>query len=216
MRRFNRWGAKLVFLSSVAALACQSPATVLWDQSVDGSLSTNQSAPTPLTASLGINSVIGTVGQTSGVGNKQNWLALTIPAGLQLSSDVLESYVSTDQQGFTGFQDGSSFIGNPETTPSAYVGYTHFGTGATNGANPPTNLVGVDLLPLMANPAIAAGATGFTPPLPSGTYTFFIQQLGATTNYQFDYGVTAVPEPTSIGLLAIGAVGLLKRRRAGC
>jgi hypothetical protein len=207
-------GSKLVFMSAIAALPYLSRGSVLWNQSVNGSLSTSQSAPTPLTASLGINSVIGTVGQTAGVGNKENWLALTIPAGLELSSDVLESYVSTDAQGFTGFQDGSSFVGNPETTPSAYVGYTHFGTGATNGANPPTNLIGVDLLPLMANPADAVGAQGFTPPLPAGTYTFFIQQLGATTNYQFDYGVSAVPEPTSIGLIGIGAAGLLKRRRA--
>jgi hypothetical protein len=197
----------------VWALAASTQASILWDQSTDGSLSTNQSAPTPLTAVPGINSVIGIVGTTNGVGNKENWLALTIPTGYQLSSDVLESYVSTDMQGFTGFQDGSSFVGNPETTPGAYVGYTHFGTGATNGSLPATNLVGVDLLPLMANPAIAAGAQGFTPPLPAGTYTFFIQQLGATTNYQFDYGVTAVPEPASLSVMGIGGIALLGRRR---
>ena len=42
----------------------------------------------------------------------------------------------------------------------------------------------------MAIPPSAAGATGFTPPLGVGTYTFLIQQLGASTAYQFDFNVT--------------------------
>ncbi|HEY1923350.1 MAG TPA: PEP-CTERM sorting domain-containing protein, partial [Tepidisphaeraceae bacterium] len=155
-----------------------------------------------------VNSVIGTVGAT----DKQDWIALTIPAGFQLSSDVLESYSSTDAQGFSGVQAGSSFVGSVNN-PASYLGYTHFGTGAANGSLPATNLVGVDLLPLMGdNVNISAGSTGFTPPLPSGTYTFLIQQLGATTSYQFDYGVTSVPEPTTIGLIAGGALLALRRR----
>ena len=43
----------------------------------------------------------------------------------------------------------------------------------------------------MADPNFAPGATGFTPPLAAGTYTFLIQQGGfATTGYQFDMTVT--------------------------
>jgi hypothetical protein len=192
----------------LAFLSSSSRATVVWDESVSGDLSNNQAAPTAITLSSGINSVIGTVGGT----DKQDWIALTIPAGFQLSSDVLENYVSNDAQGFTGVQAGSSFVGSVNT-PGSYLGYSHFGTGATNGALPPTNLIGVDLLPLMGdNVNISAGSAGFTPPLPSGTYTFLIQQLGASTAYQFDYGVTAVPEPTSIGLLVGGAMLALRRR----
>ena len=166
-------------------------------------------SPTPITLSAGVNSVIGTV---TGGTDTQDWIALTVPAGFQLSSDVLESYQSTDSQGFTGVQAGSSFVGSVNSTAS-YLGYSHFGTGATNGALPPTDLVGVDLLPLMGNNVtISAGSAGFTPPLPSGTYTFLIQQLGAATAYQFDYGVTAVPEPTTAGLLLGGAMLALRRR----
>ena len=192
----------------IAVLASSSYGAVAWDESVSGDLSNNQATPTPLALSSGINSVIGTVGGT----DKQDWIALTIPAGFQLSSDVLEAYQSTDTQGFTGVQAGSSFVGSVNT-PGSYLGYSHFGNVVTNGSLPPANLIGVDLLPLMGdNVNVSAGSAGFTPPLPSGTYTFLIQQLGATTSYQFDYGVTSVPEPTTLGLLAGGAMLALRRR----
>jgi hypothetical protein len=57
---------------------------------------------------------------------------------------------------------------------------------------------------------VAAGASGFSDPLQAGTYTFLIQQLGATTNYQFDFDVTSVPEPATLGLAAL--VPLFLRR----
>jgi len=199
-----------IVLSVVALCASWSRATVIWNESTNGNLSNNQATPTPLTLLSGTDSIIGTVG----TGKTADWVALTVPAGLQLSSDVLESYVSTDAQGFTGFQAGSSFVGNPETTESAYVGYAHFGTGATNGSLPATNLVGTNLLPIMANPSLAAGSQGFTPPLAAGTYTFLIQQLGATTNFQFDFGVTSVPEPGSLCLIGLAGATMLRRRRA--
>ena len=128
-----------------------------------------------------------------------------------MTSYVNSKYVSTDDQGFTGFQFGSSFSGDVFTAGS-YAGYAHFGTGATNpDGSPPSSTVGVDLLPLMANPSFAPGATGFTPPLAAGTYTFLIQQGNpATTNYQFDMTVRSVPESgSSLCLLGIGCLATL-------
>jgi hypothetical protein len=61
----------------------------------------------------------------------------------------------------------------------------------------------------MANPADAPGASGFTPPLAAGTYTFLIQQLGASTTYEFDFNATATPEPASLCLIGLGGMGLL-------
>jgi len=196
-----------LLLCVVALCASWSRATVIWNESINGDLSNNQAAPTPLTLASGTNSVVGTT-----AAGDQDWLALTIPAGFQLSSDVLESYASTDSQGFTGVQAGSSFVGNPETTPSAYLGYAHFGTAASNGALGTTDLVGVNLLPIMGNTADASGSQGFTPPLGAGTYTFLIQQTGATTAYQFDFGVTSVPEPGSLCLVGLAATMALRRR----
>jgi hypothetical protein len=138
---------------------------------------------------------------------------VTVPTGDVLSGYTLDSYTSADAQGFTGFQTGSSFVGSAFSAGS-YEGYTHYGTGAANGTLPPTNVIGTNLLPLMADPTLASGSTGFTPPLAANTYTFLIQQLGATTNYQFDFTVAAAaPEPASLALLAVPALLLLKKRR---
>lgn len=163
---------------------------VVWDEGVNGALSANQNAPTALALAVGTNSVIGVVGG----GASNDFVAVTVPAGFELSGYVLAAYTSLDVQGFTGFTNGATFPGSIFSAGS-YRGYAHYGTGATNGALPPTNLVGQDLMPIMSNPALAAGSTGFTPPLAAGTYTFNIQQLGGTTNYQFDFVVTEAVAP---------------------
>jgi Dockerin type I domain len=162
-----------------------SQAATVWNESTNGDLSNNQSAPTAITLANGTDSVIGTVGG----GDLQDWVRVTIPAGFQLSTLVLHSYQSSDAQGFTGVQAGNAFVGDPENDPTSYLGYAHFGTGATNGSLPATNLVGTDLLPIMGNKTLAFGSKGFTPPLASGNYVFLIQQLGASTSYQFDFNV---------------------------
>ncbi len=183
-----------------------------WDESVNGSLSADPSAPTPLALTAGDNFVSGNVDGADG--SPQDWVAVTVPTGSVLSSYTLTAYNSTDSQGFTGFHAGSTFPGSP-FVPGSYTGYAHYGTGAMNPTTP-MSVVGMDLLPLMADPTVAAGATGFTDPLGPGTYTFLIQQLGASTNYTFDFGVSmasAAPEPGTIGVLGVVGMGALLRRR---
>lgn len=194
-----------VLLTGVA----RAEGATLWDESANGDLSNNQSVPNAFTLAIGSNAVIGSLGGT----DHQDWIALTVPTGMQLSAVVLGAYSSTDLQGFTGVQAGTNFVGNPGTA-APYLGYAHFGTGAANGALPATNLVGVDILPIMGNTTLAIGSQGFTPPLGSGTYTFLIQQTGsAATSYEFDYNV--IPEPASLALVSLGcgAILLLRRRR---
>ncbi|MCI0535330.1 MAG: hypothetical protein L0Z50_08880 [Verrucomicrobiales bacterium] len=164
---------------TAVALACatlitETKAATFWNESIDGDLSNDQSAPSPFTLASGVNSVIGTVGGP----DDRDWLTLTVPAGLQLSSVSPAAYSSTDDVAFTGVQSGTAFVGSP-TDAESYLGYAHFG---------PDN-VGVDILPNMGS---APGAQGFTPPLGSGSYVFLIQQLGAATSYQFDYNLTPV------------------------
>jgi hypothetical protein len=202
---------RLILCSAIVFAAASARGTVVWDESVNGSLSSSGSSPTAFTLAPGVSSVIGTVGGSA----SQDWINITVPAGDELSELVLGSYQSTDAQGFFGVQAGSAFVGST-TNPASYLGYTHFGTGAQNGALPPTNLVTHDLLPLMGNTSLAAGSAGFTPPLASGSYTFLIQQLGSSTNYDFDFQVTAVPEPGMMGAVAIVAMMAAgaRRRRA--
>jgi hypothetical protein len=201
---------RALVLGIVAVFAARSPAqTVLWNESTSGDLSNNQAAPNAFTLPIGVSSVIGTV--TGGGVDPQDWVAVTVPSGASMSSLVLASYNSTDVQGFMGFQTGATFVGSAGSATS-YTGYTHFGTGAANNGHPPVNLVGQDLLPIMADTTNQdPGAAGFTPPLGPGTYTFLFQQLGAATNYEFDFTVTPVPEPGSLLLSGCAALAALSR-----
>ena len=209
---------KSLFSAAVCALLAAAPAkATIYDESVSGDLSNNPAAPTALTLTPGLNSVSGTVAGFPQFGgtDPQDWVSFTIPTGFVMTSYVNSKYVSTDDQGFTGFQFGSAFSGD-QFTAGSYAGYAHFGTEATNpDGTPPKSTVGVNLLPRMANPSFAPGAIGFARPLGAGTYTFLIQQGDpTTTGYQFDMNVRAVPEPgSSLYLLGMGALAIFALQR---
>jgi len=209
---------KSLFSAAVCALLAAAPAkATIYNEAVSGDLSNSPAAPTALTLTPGSNSVIGTVnGFPPGGTDPQDWVSFTIPTGFVMTSYVNSKYDSTDPQGFTGFQFGSAFLGD-EFIEGSYAGYAHFGTAANNPDGNPvsSSTVGVNLLPLMADPSFAPGTTGFTPPLAAGTYTFLIQQGNpVTTGYQFDMNVRAVPEPgSSLCLLGMGGLAILALRR---
>src|SRR5947208_5627062 len=162
---------KSLFSAAVCALLVAAPAkATIYDEAVSGDLSNDKGAPTALTLTPGSNSVIGTVNGFAPGTDPQDWVSFTIPTGFVMTSYINSKYDSTDPQGFTGFQFGSSFSGD-EFVAISYAGYAHFGFAATNpDGTPPVSTVGVNLLPLMADPSFAPGTTGFTPPLAAGTY----------------------------------------------
>jgi hypothetical protein len=205
-----------LFSAAVCALLAAAPAkATIYDEAGSGDLSNDKAAPTALTLTPGLNSVIGTVNGFEPGTDPQDWVSFTIPAGFVMTSYVNSKYDSADDQGFTGFQVGSSFSGD-EFAAGSYAGYAHFGTAATNpDGTPPSSTVGVNLLPLMADSTFAPGTTGFTPPLGAGTYTFLIQQGDpSTTGYQFDMTLRAVPEPgSSLLLLVMGGLAIFALRR---
>jgi hypothetical protein len=238
---FGRWGSKcwkrknqktlgsvlmkvgviVVAIITVCALLAAGPAkAVIYNEASSGDLSDDKSAPTALTLTPGLNAVIGTSAGFPEFGgtDPQDWVSFTVPTGFVMISYVNARYTSKDDQGFTGFQVGSSFSGD-EFTAGNYAGYAHFGTEAQNpDGNPVTSsTVGVNLLPLMADSNFAPGSAGFTFPLGAGTYTFLIQQGDPeVTGYRFNMFVrpVAVPEPgSSLCLLAMGSLITLALRR---
>jgi len=213
---------KSLFSAAIWTLLAVAPAiATVYDEGVSGDLSNDKAAPTALTLMPGLNSVIGTVNGFPPGTDAQDWVSFTIPAGFVMTSYVNSIYGSADDQGFTGFQVGSSFPGGAgsEFLAGSYAGYAHFGTGATNGVgSPPSSTVGVNLLPLMTDPSFAPGTNpppGFTLPLGEGTYTFLIQQGDPEpTSYQFDMNVRSVPEPgSSLCLLGVGGLAILALQR---
>jgi len=177
-------------------------AATVWNETGNGDISGNRLAPTAVALSAGDNDVLGSV---QGNPSDLDYLTIHVPAGDVLAHIVLKSFVSTDQRGFIGIQSGATFTEPTVATNVAnLLGYTHFGPGAGN--------VGLDILPAMGT---GAGSQGFVAPLGAGDYTFWIQQLGALTTYDFDFQVTPVPEPSALVLAALAAMaGTLALRRS--
>src|SRR5205809_8082631 len=106
---------KSLFSATICALLAAAPAkATIYDESVSGDLSNDKAAPTALTLTPGLNSVIGTVAGFPQFGgtDPQDWVSFTIPTGFAMTSYVNSRYDSTDDQGFTGFHKGSSFSGD--------------------------------------------------------------------------------------------------------
>jgi hypothetical protein len=139
-----------------------------------GDLSGNRLSPTLWNVCTGVNRLLANTSP-----GDQEYLRVDIPAGLALKQIMVQLFTSSDVM-FIGVQQGTTFTVTPQlATAGDMFGYTHFGTSAGN--------VGTNILDDMG---AAPGAIGFTPPLASGSYTFWLQQgtAGGTT-YQLNFDV---------------------------
>lgn len=173
-------------------------------EAADGELSADRFNPTSLTAMAGANVLSGTVGTDLDTGIRDlDYYTVVIPAGLQLDSLVQTSY-DGDGRSFIAFQAGSTFtLPSNTTNVGAMLGYLHFGDASLNA----------DLLPLMAS---QTGVIGYTTPLPSGSYTFWMQETGfQPAKYTLTFNVSpaaAVPEPSALCLAVAGILGAASKR----
>ncbi len=188
-------GLRLALVLSNAVLAGSACADVLWNEGSQGDLSNDRLNPTSFAMSAGTHSLFATTGS-----GDLDYISITLAPGTQLTQLNLVSYQGTDTRAFMGVQSGPAFTESPSTVNVAnLLGWTHFGPGAGN--------VGANLLPGLG---AGSGAIGFAPPLPSGTYSFWLQQLGSAVSYQLDFVV--VPSPGVLAL-APAACMLVRRRR---
>lgn len=184
-------------------------AITLWNESVNGDLSDNGLMPTDLgRLQRGNNSLTATfsLGQTI---PDADYFTFEVPQQLSLEQIILKSFTPEDEGAFFAVQTGNVFdfvFTGPDAT--GLLGFLDFGQEELN----------TDILDDMGRAnlsPLAPGATGFTPPLPTGQYSFWLRQGGekpVTVTLDF---VTSVPEPsTLIGLeaiLGLGGAALLKR-----
>jgi hypothetical protein len=150
-------------------------ADTLWDESIQGDLSNDYTNPTRLTFATGTNSIVGMV-----VGGDEDYVRADLPAGRKLTGLILQQYVSTDPIAFIGMERGPAFTFAPDDAFSHFndlLGWDHIGASQQ----------GVDILPEMG----ANAGTPVSPPFIGPSLTFWIQQLGASTNYKFDFIVSA-------------------------
>lgn len=174
-------------------------ADVVHDESVDGELSDDGANPTFLTFSVGANEVIGST--TNSPLDRDLWTFI-IGADQQLDSVFLRNYDTTEDASFFAVESG-----NQITSFGSAAGLL----GSTLVGSAPGAQQGDDVLDDLGG-ALFGGA-GFSGPLGPGQYTFWFQETAANTNYNFEFNVSAVPEPGSFAVLALGLPWMLRRRR---
>lgn len=195
-----------IFLCLIFAATPLFAQTVIYDETVDGDLSGSGTAPTPITLLLGLNTIVGSFGDSNvggggGAtdGSDADYFTFT------LAPDQVVTAISTTRQGL----DAPSFLGYANASTITGV------SGSTEG-----NLDGGSLFdngPLI-NDAVGGGLgiPAVNIPLNPGPSTFLLQE---TARGAFDYSITftvtsAVPEPSSATLLAgLTLCGFLQRRR---
>jgi hypothetical protein len=174
---------------------------VIHDENTDGDLSNSGLTPTFLTVSLGSNQVLGVTGSRPDV--DRDYFTITVPAGAFITSIILlPGTVSLGPEGesFIGIQKG------PQVTVPVFPADA---TGLLGWMHYEADDVGTNILPAMGTSDF--GADGFKPPLPSGKYSFWVQDLdNGTAPYGLDINI-ATPEPGSAAMV-LTALGLIAGR----
>lgn len=198
----------LTLAGALALLPLSAFSSTVWDESVNGDLSGDPNAPTPIVLETGSNIIMGSV--STAQGDTRDFITFTIGenqalvALLQLQYEDLE-IGGPGNRGFHAINEGDTSFIPGGSTADEFLG----------GAHLDPLEVGTDMLAILA--AAPQAGQGFTPPLGPGTYSYVLQQTGPQlSGYTLDFQVvsTVVPVPAGVWLLASALVGLggLRRR----
>ena len=193
-------------ISAMALLAAvpYASAVPLYDEAVNGDLSGNHLAPTPIIVSNGINEVWGVTGKPSSTAPAadRDYLTFNVPAG-QMVVAIAVLQEKTGIAGnlyFLGVQDSTEITVAPTAFSSAgLIGFTHFKFDSGN---------------IISDLGLPNGATT----LGAGSYSFWIQETGAVNSeYGLAIQLADVPEMGPGLMTSVGAIGCMlvaARRRA--
>jgi hypothetical protein len=165
-------------------LLCGGAMAAGYSEARSGDLSNDGLNPTPVKTKLGASIIDGNDGASGGVIDR-DYFTIRVPAGQVLASITLDK--STQVGGtfsFIGIQKGRQVTVDPNGTSAAgLLGWTHYSMGD----------IGTDLLPAICNGG--DGATGCTPPLKAGIYSFWAQELSTCScHYRFTINLATAAE----------------------
>jgi len=205
---------RLLLRALVSALVCAgvmtgAQAATAWDEAASGDLANLGTSPTLVSLGLGSNTLTGTTGRDGAGVVDRDYFTFTLADGWQLDSLMLlpgTTILGPSSLGFVAVQAGSQMTVDPTGgDPTNLLGWWHYSE----------NDIDTDILPLIG---LGWGAIGFAGPLPAGIYTFWVQETATgSAAYNFDFNVTAVPEPSIALMLMAGLAGLgFLRKRGNC
>lgn len=178
------------------------------NEAVNGDLSDDRFNPSNFVLSAGDNTFTVT---HQGSPYDLDYMTITVPNGFVLSSLILEDFIAEPNNlAFFGVQEGATFtVDAGSATAADLLG------GLVYGAPQ----IGQDVLPETGS---LGGSMGFTPPLPAGTYTLWLQQTGpqstAVLNFQLTFDGESVPTVSTWGLVVLAlsllVVAKVSRRKA--
>lgn len=169
-------------------LAASANAAVIWDESINGLLSTDPNAPTPIVFAVGSNVIKGSAGNVNA--QARDYITFTVPAGYTMTALNLQVY-TPENTGFCALNEGNTSVIPSNPTIGFWLAGTHLD---------PT-FVGTDLLDAMSTASVTTESLAASQ-LDPLTYTFVIQQTSALiTTYQMEWVLQGpVPtEPTTWG-----------------
>lgn len=183
----------------------QAEAAVIYDEASQGDLSNSNTAPTPLVLSAGQNVIRGVMGGTGGA-DDPDFMRLTVAPGLALTGLQLDELAVVDGAlgtlgVFTAISIGPTIRMDIEAGEGRHLSNA-FARGPKN------------LLADFADGSFAGGLPAFSTPLPSGTYTLWIQEMTARVSYQFTITTAPVPEPATAGFVGLALAAMLSTQRA--
>ena len=185
----------LATLLLLATTATSSFAATVWNEAVNGDLSNNPGAPTPLVFAIGANTVIGTTGNANA--GERDYITFTILPGQTLTAINLNLWVPNNL-GFLAINEGATSYIPSIATDANFLSGIHVAS-----AN-----VGTNLLIDFATNNVTTNALP-APLLEAGTYSFLIQQTSILTEqYSLDFVIDA---PVPAGAPTWGAIKQLYR-----
>jgi len=174
---------KVVMTLIGAALFCTGAMAAGYSEQLSGDLSDDGLQPTRVKLKAGNNTIDGADGVAAGVIDR-DYFVIAVPQGKVLASITLDPASQVGGHfSFLGVQKGQRVTVDPNGNSAAgLLGWTHYATGDE----------GTDILPAICRGS--NGATGCTPPLKAGVYSFWAQETSpCDCHYRFIFKLAAAP-----------------------
>ena len=169
-------------------------AAEVYNEGTSGDASSSETAPTAITLAAGSNTITGSV--TTSTGDTRDFYTFQVPAGFELTALRVVGYddpaQGPDNDGNRGFHaldaGGTTVIPAGGTSAIYWVVATWMHLIVGERCSCPEFAGG--------SAGSAEAGSGFTAPLPEGTYCYIIQQTGShVSDYEIEFELTAATPP---------------------